>query len=537
MEHKVNKRNIRDRLLSLFIVLGMLTGLFTGLATTKQAEAADNLKRTIKLGGDDFIEYDPRFETITYKRIHPLAHSSIRYYTHDFVLSINPVDSEGEEYLGDAVDIDEFRLNPESVKTVKQLRIPLQFDPDNPGESLSERDARAIGETTGYYWWDDIDARKDIVTTTYVFDANIIYDFLDACGASTTDKVYIHHVFAMKWPGHDGDSICTLPKHEPYWQLKDKNGHLGIVDSVTWSDKSSVYKAMKNCLNIRVPLYREVPVMINYYDVETGAIVGRSKSSSALTMLDGSVDQFTRKDPFTIADLSGTIEFDGVDYSLVTDSKDYETRRPFVIFSAVTTMPVNTASTYDAHYNLAADVSAYYSSEWIDLKDSMGFSKLAWYRYNCTYDGLRRQVSFRTKILYSRTNVLGVYVPVKKTGADIYVNFYNKDTGKGFSSISAVQLEGADVNATNTLRQFEVPESLANEYELAMDGAFDVHGTDANKVKKYSDAKSMSTKKEGAYAPLAKKYTIKEAIAADNTYCIWIPLQKKTPEREIWTKK
>ena len=395
MEHKVNKRNIRDRLLSLFIVLGMLTGLFTGLATTKQAEAADNLKRTIKLGGDDFIEYDPRYETITYKRIHPLAHSSIRYYTHDFVLSINPVDSEGEEYLGDAVDIDEFRLNPESVKTVKQLRIPLQFDPDNPGESLSERDARAIGETTGYYWWDDIDARKDIVTTTYVFDANIIYDFLDACGASTTDKVYIHHVFAMKWPGHDGDSICTLPKHEPYWQLKDKNGHLGIVDSVTWSDKSSVYKAMKNCLNIRVPLYREVPVMINYYDVETGAIVGRSKSSSALTMLDGSVDQFTRKDPFTIADLSGTIEFDGVDYSLVTDSKDYETRRPFVIFSAVTTMPVNTASTYDAHYNLAADVSAYYSSEWIDLKDSMGFSKLAWYRYNCTYDGLRRQVSFQ----------------------------------------------------------------------------------------------------------------------------------------------
>ena len=49
MKHRVNKSIIRDRLLSLFIVLGMLTGLFTCLATPKQAEAGDNLKHTTKL--------------------------------------------------------------------------------------------------------------------------------------------------------------------------------------------------------------------------------------------------------------------------------------------------------------------------------------------------------------------------------------------------------------------------------------------------------------------------------------------------------
>ena len=93
-----------------------------------------------------------------------------------------------------------------------------------------------------------------------------------------------------------------------------------------------------------------------------------------------------------------------------------------------------------------------------------------------------------------------------------------------------IKLGGDDVGATNTLRQFDVPESLAETYELASDGVFDVHGTDADKVKKYSEAKGMSTKKTGAYAPLAKKYTIKEAIAADNTYCIWIPFQKRHPK-------
>ena len=73
MEHKVNKHNIRDRFLSLFIILGMLTGLFTGLATPKQAEAGDNLKRTIKLGGDDYIEYDPKYETSVYIRFLMIA--------------------------------------------------------------------------------------------------------------------------------------------------------------------------------------------------------------------------------------------------------------------------------------------------------------------------------------------------------------------------------------------------------------------------------------------------------------------------------
>ena len=536
MEHKVNKHNIRDRFLSLFIVLGMLTGLFTGLATPKQAEAGDNLKRTIKLGGDDYIEYDPKYETITYQKVHPLAHSSVRYYTHDFVLSIDPIDSNGYDDLSDAVDIETFKVDPSSAKNVKRLRIPLRFDPENPGESLSREDAESIGKADGFYWWDDIDVRKDIVTTTYVFNADIIFDFLEYCGYAITDKVYIHHIFAMKWPGHEGDSICTLPKHEPYWQLRTEGKKLGIVDEVSWSNRSSVYTAMKSCLNIPVPIYREVPIALNYYDVDTGEIVDIEKGKRALTMVDGSDENFRRVNPYTLEDIKDVMDvpYKGK-YFLVKDGK-FGSREPFVMFSASASIPSGTKTTYDDHKALALEIEAQYDGSQVSVMEFILGNKYGWYRYGCTlnYAGSKSSVSFDTRRLYGRANVLSVYVPVRKGGSEIFLCFYDKDTDKGITSVAAQQLESATTGSTNTLRSFEVPESLADEYELASTGAFDVHGTDYSKVIKYSDAKNMSTKKVGAYAPLAKKYTIKEAIAENNRYCIWIPLQKKVPERKVY---
>ena len=547
MKHRVKKNSIRDRLLSLFIVLGMLTGLFAGYMPSEKAEAAgdgsgaNSYKKTIKLSENDYIEYDPAFETITYKKIHPKAHSSVRYYTHDFVLSINPVDKDGYDDLEGAVDVETFKVDPSSVKDVKMLKIPLQFDPNNPGESLSEKAAKKLGEDAGYYWWDDVDDRNDIVTTTYVFDANIIFDFIDACGDARTDRVYIHHIFAMKWPGNTGASLCKKAKHEPYWQLKNKNGKLGIVDSVEWDNPSSIYTAMKACLNIKVPLYKETPVMVNYYDVDTGEII-YAEPSGALALLDGSNDNFRREDPYEVKNLKSSVRktAGGDEYLLVTDGK-YGTREPFVAFSSSTRLPVGATHTYDSIKENSNDIDRYvssgctwnmFSSLWAADHKGTQAMPMDWYRYGCSLYGNSLKASFGTLVLYIRTNALGVYVPVRKAGSDIYLSFYDKDTDKGLGV--STKLESAAIGSKNTLRTFEIPETLIDQYELSASGAFDVHGTDLSKVTNYAEAKEMSSKKTGTYTPANKSYVIKEAIEKNNRYCIWIPLQKKTPERQVW---
>ena len=517
MNKKLNTFNIRDRLLSLFVAVAVLAGLFTGFIPEKEVSAKSNV---VIIDENTEIEYITQAERVKYTKVHKLAESSIRYYTKYFVLALDTISTKTD--LKDVMTYEDYCANGKKIDTKKykdkMLRFDLQFG-EEEGESL---DPKVVDTERDFFWWDDIDTRNKIVTTYYYFNADFIYDFIANCGDSSTNKVYINHVFAMKWPGTSGDSVCKLPKYDPYWTIDS------IINGVSWSDKAKISEAMKKCINIPVPLHREVPVTVKYYDVSDGEVVHTVNEATSLTLIDGSDDSFIRKAYFDQTLNKTVFSSGGTKYSLVTDGK-YNGRAPIYTWSD----DVNNGI---ADYDVLD--SAMEPKSWTDMVKGIvaGIynSVSTWFKKQYTLNSTGATARVETDLFSFSTNSLIVFVPVKRTGADIFVNFYDKDTNKGFSTVEPVQLESAVAGAKNTERMFEVPASLAEEYELASTGAFDVHGTDYSKVVKYSDAKNMSTKKNGTYSPAAKKYTIKEAITENNRYCIWIPLQKKVPERKVY---
>lgn len=90
MEHKFNKKGIRDRILSLFCAVSIVIGLVSGFASGKTYDAeAASFTRMIEGGGT--IEYNSEYQTITYQKVHDRATSNIQYYTKHFILSFKKV--------------------------------------------------------------------------------------------------------------------------------------------------------------------------------------------------------------------------------------------------------------------------------------------------------------------------------------------------------------------------------------------------------------------------------------------------------------
>ena len=517
MKHKQNIFCIRDRLLSLFAAIAVLAGIFTGFAHDESVSADSHV---VIIDENSEIEYKEELGLVVYTKNHKLAETDIRYYTKYFILALDTISTSTD--LSDVMPYNEYVLNGRKIDTTKykprMLRFDLQFKPGEEGESMDPKD---IDPNLDFYWWDKVDKIHDKVITTYYFKSDFIYDFIEGCGNSSTDKVYINHVFAMKWPGTSGESVCKKDKYDPYWSIES------ILSGVSWSNKKLIREGMEKCINVRVPLYKKATVTAKYYDVTSGNIIA-TRSLPNYEMLNGAHDGFSRSQTIEVLIDSVVSGDDHVPYSVVTDSSKFGGKVPFYTWSAEN----DKAATKYQNYSSAQQVVTIR-----EAVEKISANRTIWLKrdYALKANGPKQyKTTLDASFLSIRTNTIVVLIPVKSSGADIFVNFYDKDTGKGFSSIEAVQVAGADAGATSTKRQFEVPQSLASEYELSSSGAFDVHGKDADKVKKYSDAKGMSTKKEGKYAPLDTSYTITESIVADNTYCIWIPLQKKTPERQVW---
>jgi len=253
MKKKLNTFSMRDRLLSLFAAIAVLAGIFAGLAPEKSVSADTHV---IIIDENTEIEYDDEHSIVKYQKIHKKAESDIRYYTKYFVLALDTITTSTD--LEDVMTYEDFCANGKKIDTSKykprMLRFALQFG-DDEGES---QEPDVVDKNLDFYWWDDVDDRHNIVTTTYYFKSDFIYDFIENCGNSSTDKVYINHVFAMKWPGTSGESVCKKDKYDPYWSIES------ILSGVSWSNKKLIREGMEKCINVRVPLYKKATVTAKY---------------------------------------------------------------------------------------------------------------------------------------------------------------------------------------------------------------------------------------------------------------------------------
>lgn len=540
MKHKLNKKGIRDRVLSLFCAFSIVIGLVSGFASGKSYDAeAASFSRTIENGGE--ITYDSTDQTITYTKVHDRATSNIQYYTKHFILSFkkvnygddlspfNPETGAGTVPKWTDIDMGVQSAMEQAYKT-GMVMFDLDFKGGKPGESWEYDDITNTG--VDFCWWDDIGTKK--VKTTYKFDAEKVYEFLEEFGSMKTDTLYISHIFALKWSDdfdsddyHDG-----FYRHEEYW-VPQKLINIG------WNQGETTRDAIRSCYNVPVPLSWDATVNVIYYDEDTGLTVCAEEGVASQVMHDAS------KDGYIVPDTPVIIKGRVVDSNGMYWATAKSTERPaMLVWSKGSSQSLDAEVEYiDINLLEIAARSAARMKALTLNKIGVGVSEddLSGIKKKdiSSQDSIKKNYgktftyNLSTSTMSRFTNTVNIYMPVKPAGAAVYYNFYDFDSGKAIPNTEKVLAgsfkEGALVTVAFSLGD------LATNWQLRDAGAFDVNAATVEEIDTYSEAKNHSSKAtDGTYLPAQQTYTMKKTIENGKAYVVWIPLVKKAPKKEIW---
>lgn len=540
MEHKFNKKGIRDRILSLFCAVSIVIGLVSGFASGKTYDAeAASFARTIEGGGT--IEYDSEYQTITYKKVHDRATSNIQYYTKHFILSFkkvnygddlspfNPETGAGTVPKWTDIDMGVQSAMKQAYDT-GMVMFDLDFKGGKPGESWERDDV--TDTNVDFCWWDDIGTKK--VTTTYKFDAKKVYEFLEEYGTMKTDTLYISHIFALKWSDdfdsddyHDG-----FHRHEEYW-VPQKLINIG------WNQGETTRDAIRSCYNVPVPLSWNATVNVIYYDENTGLTVCAEEGVASQVMHDAS------KDGYTVPDTPVIIKGRVVDSNGMYWATAKSTERPaMLVWSKGSSQSLDAEVEYiDINILEVAAKSAARMKAVALNKIGVGISEddLSGIKKKdiSSQDSIKKNYgktftyNLSTSTMSRFTNTVNIYMPVKPAGAAVYYNFYDFDSGKAIPNTEKV-LAGSFKEGSLATVAFSLGD-LATNWQLRDAGAFDVNAATVEEIDTYSEAKNHSSKAtDGTYLSAQQTYTMKKTIENGKAYVIWIPLVKKAPKKEIW---
>lgn len=567
MNKRPYRRRIRDRVLSLFAALSVFAGIITGFATAGTVGAkAESFTKQIETGGE--ITYTPAMDgssgTVVYKKTHNKATSDIQYYTKHFILSLGTVnlsdslkpydpDDPTGKYKGEGIpkwDLvkagDEKAI--EYAKKYKAVMVDLQFaykdGKAQEGVSLSKDEAEAGGYD--FCWWDEVGQK--IVTTTYKFDASAIFEFIEEFGELETSKVYISHIFALKWADsyNSSDYIGDFERYREYWTPND------IIYGVSWNapppGETSTQKKIEGCYNVEVPLSWNAVTNVYYYDIDTKQTVYWDEGVENTKVYDASVDNFTVTNP-TInikgrvpSQIPGVAGGLGSSWATVKSSDN----PPIMITSkGLTTWWKQILTSLGIEYALKTvdeDIAAAKQKAVIAGKSADDYSKYQRIKKHNISSAFKDNygkdfeytVNFSGLSKFTRT--VNIYVPVAPAGSTVYYNFYDFDSGKGIPGTMCYVAGSYPEGYKDVTIGFFVPSGLTDSWQLKADGgAFEVSSTSVNDVDTYGEAKNHSSKKTGTYNPSGLTYGLKEEkIKNGMAYVVWIPLVKKAPKRTVW---
>lgn len=558
MKKEPCRRRIRDRVLSLFAALAVVAGTVTGFASGKSYEAkAESFTKQIANGGE--ITYTPGANgsdgTVKYIRKHNKASSNVQYYTKHFILSIGTIDTYKSQkpydpahgYNGEGVPKWELvdAGDPKAVEYAnkyKAVMFDLEFKDNQEGQSWTEEEIENNGDT--FCWWDDI--TSNTVTTTYKFDAAPIFEFVERFGGLSTQKVYISHIFALKWSNDyvNSDYYNGWERYKEYWTPAD-------MYNIGWNEpapgEASTPKKIEACYNVEVPLSWNAVTNVHYYDISTGNNICSELNVANTKMADATIGNFTPENP--VINIHGRVTcqnsfVEGGVGSIWATAKSDE--RPALMVTTkglanywstfLTEFAYDTAviavnnDIEDAKKRAVADGKS--SDEYQDYvrvkKHSLADAFKGKYGTDFTYT-----VNFSGISRYTRT--VNIYVPCKPAGSAVYYNFYDYKNSKAIPGTECVTAGSFNEGTKNPSIGFDIPSGLASEWELGTTGAFDVNAAKKDDIDTYSEVKNHSTKAtDGTYSPSGMSYKFKKTIENGKAYVVWIPLVKKAPKKEIW---